>query len=294
MRRKISLTAGLFAALAIASTPLLTDIANADPSGSGKSATAEKAADKAPRAEFTDDFEGAAGSAVDGSKWKLETGDNESNHERQYYTSGTDNAALDGNGNLVITAKKENPGNYQCWYGACQYTSARLNTAETFKTKYGHAEARIKMSEGKGVWPAFWMLGEDMGSVGWPNCGEIDIMENVGHEPGTVHGTIHGPGYSGGEGIGAPYNLPDGKKFSDDFHTFAVDWSPEKIVWSVDGNEYQTRTPADLGGDKWVFDHNFYMILNLAIGGDWPGDPDGNTSVPQKLTVDYVKVTGGS
>jgi beta-glucanase (GH16 family) len=275
-------TAGLLATLVLAATPVL-----AAPAGAAEPP-------KPDAASFSDDFDGPAGSPVDSSKWQLETGDNVNNHERQYYTSGTDNAALDGQGHLVITAKKENPGNYQCWYGPCEYTSARLNTATTFKTTYGHVEARMKVPEGQGMWPAFWMLGEDIGSAGWPDCGEIDVMENVGFEPGTVHGTLHGPGYSGAGGIGAGYTLPDGQKFSDDFHTFAVDWSPEKITWSVDGNVYQTRTPADLNGNRWVFDHPFFMILNLAVGGDWPGDPDGSTSFPQQLVVDYVRVTGGN
>ena len=141
------------------------------------------------------------------------------------------------------------------------------------------------------MWPAFWMLGNDIGSAGWPNSGEIDIMENVGFEPGTVHGTIHGPGYSGSGGIGAGYTLPGGAHFADAFHTFAVDWAPNSITWSVDGNVYQTRTPADLNGNRWVFDHPFYIILNLAVGGYWPGDPDGSTPFPQQLVVDYVHVT---
>jgi hypothetical protein len=139
------------------------------------------------------------------------------------------------------------------------------------------------------MWPAFWMLGNDIGSVGWPQSGEIDVMENVGFEPNTVHGTIHGPGYSGGEGIGAGYTI--GSPFADAFHTFAVDWSPGRIVWSVDGNVYQTRTPTDLGGDRWVFDHPFFLILNLAVGGYWPGDPNSSTPFPNTLVVDYVRVT---
>ena len=191
----------------------------------------------------------------------------------------------------MITAKRENPGNYQCWYGTCEYTSARLSTPSTFTQAYGHMEARMKIPRGQGMWPAFWMLGNDIGSNGWPNCGEVDIMENVGFEPGTVHGTIHGPGYSGAAGIGAGYSLPGGAAFADDFHTFAVDWAPNSITWSVDGNVYETRTPGDLGGNRWVFDHPFYMILNLAVGGDWPGNPDGSTSFPQQLVVDYVHVT---
>ncbi|WP_181727190.1 glycoside hydrolase family 16 protein [Streptomyces sp. PT12] len=240
---------------------------------------------------FEDTFDGPAGSGVDGGKWQLEVGDNVNNHERQYYTPGNANAKLNGQGQLVIEARRENPGNYQCWYGRCEYTSARMNTAGRFTAQYGRVEARIKMSQGQGVWPAFWMLGNDIGDIGWPASGEIDVMENIGSEPGTVHGTIHGPGYSGAEGIGAAYTLPNGQRFADDFHTFAVDWSPDRITWSVDGNTYQTRTPADLGGDAWVFNKPFFLILNLAIGGYWPGDPDGSTQFPQQLTVDHVRVS---
>ncbi|MFE7978951.1 ricin-type beta-trefoil lectin domain protein [Streptomyces shenzhenensis] len=240
---------------------------------------------------FSDTFDGPAGAAVDSSKWQIETGDNVNNHERQYYTSGNNNAALDGQGHLVITARRENPANYQCWYGTCQYTSARLNTAGKFTAQYGHVEARMKVPRGQGMWPAFWMLGNDLGQVGWPNSGEIDIMENVGFEPSTVHGTIHGPGYSGSGGIGAGYTLPNGQAFADGFHTFAVDWAPNSITWSVDGTVYQTRTPADLGGNAWVFNKPFFLILNLAVGGYWPGDPDSSTVFPQQLLVDSVSVT---
>ncbi len=238
-------------------------------------------------ASFSDDFDGPAGAGVDGSKWGHETGDNVNNHERQWYTDGTANAALDGQGHLVITAKKESSGN-NCWYGPCEYTSARLNSSGKFAASSGHIEARMKLPRGQGMWPAFWMLGTDIGSAGWPNCGEIDIMENVGFEPNTVHGTIHGPGYSGSAGIGAPYSGPN---FSDDFHTYAIDWSTDRIVWSVDGNAYQTRTPADVGGNQWAFNHEFFLILNLAVGGYWPGDPDGSTQFPQQLVVDYVHVS---
>ncbi|MEU8577603.1 ricin-type beta-trefoil lectin domain protein [Streptomyces asoensis] len=240
---------------------------------------------------FSDEFDGPAGSAVDGARWQTETGDNVNNHERQYYTAGNRNAALDGQGHLVITARRENPGNYQCWYGRCEYTSARLNTSGRFTTTYGRVEARMKIPRGQGMWPAFWMLGNDIGQVGWPASGEIDVMENVGFEPPTVHGTLHGPGYSGSGGIGAGYTLPGGQAFADAFHTFAVDWSPNAITWSVDGTVYQRRTPADLGGRQWVFDKPFFVILNLAVGGYWPGDPDGSTVLPQQLLVDYVRVS---
>ncbi|WP_329422437.1 family 16 glycosylhydrolase [Streptomyces sp. NBC_01693] len=264
------------------------------PAQSAPAPATPPAAAAAAAVTFSDDFDGPAGSAVNGSKWQIETGDNVNNHERQYYTAGNNNAALDGQGNLVITARKDNPGNYQCWYGRCEYTSARLNTAGKFTTTYGRVEARMKIPRGQGIWPAFWMLGNDIGQVGWPNSGEIDIMENVGFEPGTVHGTLHGPGYSGSGGIGAGYSLPGGQAFADAFHTFAVDWSPNSITWTVDGNVYQRRTPADLGGRQWVFDKPFFVILNLAVGGYWPGDPDASTSFPQQLLVDYVRVSSDS
>ncbi|GHH65102.1 endo-1,3-beta-glucanase [Kitasatospora indigofera] len=241
---------------------------------------------------WNDDFDGAAGAAADPARWTQETGGSGyGNHELQYYTGGTGNAALDGQGHLVITARKNTDPGLSCWYGQCQYTSARLNTARTFTQAYGHFESRIKVPRGQGVWPAFWMLGNDLGTVGWPTSGEIDVMENVGAEPGTVHGTVHGPGYSGGGGIGAGYTLPNGQAFADDFHVFAVDWSPAAITWSVDGHAYQTRTPADVGGNRWVFDHPFFVILNLAVGGDWPGSPNGATAFPQTMTVDYVHTT---
>ncbi|MDT0477891.1 family 16 glycosylhydrolase [Streptomyces sp. DSM 41014] len=260
------------------------------PAAEARPSAATAATSAAAAMAFSDSFDGPAGAAVDGSKWQVETGDNVNNHERQYYTSGNKNAALDGQGHLVITARRENPSNYQCWYGTCQYTSARLNTSGKFNAQYGHVEARMKIPRGQGMWPAFWMLGTP---VNWPDSGEIDVMENVGFEPSTVHGTIHGPGYSGSGGIGAGYSLPNGQAFADAFHTFAVDWAPDSITWTVDGTVYQRRTPADLGGRSWVFNKPFFLILNLAVGGYWPGDPDGSTSFPQQLVVDSVSVTTG-
>ncbi|MYU17894.1 family 16 glycosylhydrolase, partial [Streptomyces sp. SID8361] len=292
--RRLLLSVVSFLALASLSTGL-TQGASASAADRAADSTARPAATarpaKAAAVTFSDEFDGAAGSAVNGSKWQIETGDNVNNHERQYYTAGNSNAALDGQGHLVITARRENPNNYQCWYGRCEYTSARLNTSGKFTTTYGRVEARMKVPRGQGMWPAFWMLGNDIGQVGWPNSGEIDIMENVGFEPSTVHGTLHGPGYSGSGGIGAGYSLPGGQAFADAYHTFAVDWSPNAITWSVDGTVYQRRTPADLGGRQWVFNKPFFVILNLAVGGYWPGDPDGSTSFPQQLLVDYVRVS---
>jgi beta-glucanase (GH16 family) len=241
-----------------------------------------------------DEFNGPAGSAVDGTKWVAEVGNGSNgwgNHEREYYTNATKNASMDGAGNLVVTAYKETLGNkYRCWYGVCQYTSARLKTQGKFEQAYGRFEARMRLPYGQGMWPAFWMLGSNINTAGWPTCGEIDIMENIGREPAAVHGTIHGPGYSGAGGIGAPYALTNGA-FGDAFHVFAVEWEPNQIRWYVDGNLYQTRTPADLPpGSTWVFDHPHFILLNLAVGGYWPGDPDSTTVLPQKMYVDYVRV----
>ena len=243
---------------------------------------------------WSDEFNGPAGSAVDGTKWVAEVGNGSNgwgNHQREYNTNATKNASMDGAGNLVITAHREQLGNkYRCWYGVCQYTSARLKTQGKFDQAYGRFEARIRLPYGQGIWPAFWMLGNNINTAGWPTCGEIDIMENIGREPTIVHGTIHGPGYSGAAGIGSQYALTTGA-FTDAFHVFAVEWEPNQIRWYVDGNLYQTRTPADLPpGSAWVFDHPHFMILNLAVGGYWPGDPDSTTVFPQRMYVDYVRV----
>jgi beta-glucanase (GH16 family) len=240
---------------------------------------------------WSDDFNGAAGSAPDASKWVHDTGGGGwGNSELEYYTNSTSNAALDGNGDLVITARKENPAGYSCWYGSCTYTSARLNTAGKFTQAYGRFEARIKIPRGQGMWPAFWALGDNIGSVGWPASGEIDTMENVGYEPGTIHGSLHGPGYSGGSPLTGSYTLPGGAAFADGFHTFAVDWAPDSISFSVDGIQYERHTPADTNGNAWVFNHPFFIIMNVAVGGGWPGSPNASTSFPQQMVIDYVHV----
>ncbi|MEP6923638.1 MAG: glycoside hydrolase family 16 protein [Pyrinomonadaceae bacterium] len=244
------------------------------------------------RLVWTDEFNGANGTAVDNAKWTAETGGSGwGNQELEYYTNSTNNAYQNGKGSLVIKAISENPPNSQCWYGPCLYSSARLVTKGKFDYKTGRFEARIKIPAGQGLWPAFWMLGNNIDQVSWPTCGEIDIMENIGREPSIVHGTIHGPGYSGGSSIGAPYTLAKGKRFSDDFHIYKVEWEPNVIRWYVDGNLYQTRTPSSLpAGTNWVYDHPFFLILNVAVGGGWPGNPDQTTVFPQAMMVDYVRV----
>ncbi len=239
---------------------------------------------------WSDEFNGPAGTAPDNSKWLHDTGGSGwGNGELQYYTSSTRNAAMDGHGNMAITARRENPNNYTCHYGTCQYTSARLLTAGKFSRNQGRFEARLKLPKGQGMWPAFWMLGDNVFTDGWPNSGELDVMENVGKEPGTIWGSIHGPGYSGANSVNASYTLPNGKALGDAFHTFTVDWGPESITWYIDGIPYSHKTKSGVSG-PWVFDHNFFLLLNLAVGGNWPGAPAPGTALPQSLLVDYVRV----
>ncbi|MEP6787572.1 MAG: glycoside hydrolase family 16 protein [Acidobacteriota bacterium] len=242
---------------------------------------------------FKDEFNGPNGTAADSSKWTYEVGGGGwGNQELEYYTNSTENGYLDGNGNLAIKAVKLTPPvSLSCWYGPCQYTSARLVSKGKFDLRSGRFEARIKIPQGQGVWPAFWLLGNNIDTVGWPQCGEIDIMENIGREPSTVHGTVHGPGYSGANGISASFNLVNNQAFATAFHNYALEWSSTEIRWYVDGILYKTVRPADLPqGGQWVFDHPFFIILNFAVGGGWPGNPDGTTVFPQTMLVDYVRV----
>jgi beta-glucanase (GH16 family) len=238
---------------------------------------------------WSDEFNGANGSGVDASKWVSETGGSGwGNQELEYYTSRTQNASQQ-DGNLAIKAVREK---YTGADGVTrEFTSARLKTQERFSQTYGRFEARIKIPGGQGMWPAFWMLGDDIDKNPWPACGEIDIMENIGKEPGTVHGSIHGPGYIGDTGLEAPYKLPEGQRFADDFHVFAVEWEPDAIRLYVDDHLYSSRTRADMKpGWKWAFDHPFFLLLNVAVGGDWPGNPDATSVFPQTMLVDYVRV----
>jgi beta-glucanase (GH16 family) len=262
-------------------------VTNGTGGAGGGSSLVDAAADTAGwRLVWSDEFEGPAGSAVDSTKWKFDLGNNNGwgNAELEDYTNRTQNAALDGNGNLVIAARKEA-------LGGQQYTSARLLTQGKATWTYGRFEARIQIPAGQGLWPAFWMLGDNIGTVGWPTCGEVDIMENIGREPALIHGTMHGPGYSGGNGIGGPASLPGNAAYAAAFHVYAVEWEVNSIRWSVDGTQYFATTPASIpGGTTWVYDHPFFIIMNVAVGGSWPGNPDGTTTFPQTMVVDYVRV----
>ncbi len=239
---------------------------------------------------WSDEFSGPDGSSPDSSKWTYDIGGNGwGNNELEYYTNRTQNAQIKG-GNLVITAQQE------AYTGADgvtrNYTSARLKTQGLFSQAYGRFEARIKIPAGQGMWPAFWMLGNDITSAGWPKCGEIDIMENIGKEPGTVHGALHGPSTSAPTSdLSAPFSLPAGQNFAGDFHLYAVEWEPGTIRFYVDTNLYATFTSSQWpAGGAWVFDHPFFIILNVAVGGNWPGSPDSTTVFPQQMLVDYVRV----
>lgn len=233
---------------------------------------------------WSDEFNQPDGTSPDPAKWGFETGGNGwGNNELEYYTARTNNAVI-MDGKLVIQARPEN-------YGGKPITSARLLTKDKWSWTYGRFEARIKIPRGQGIWPAFWMLGTNIGTASWPACGEIDIMENIGREPGKVHGTIHGPGYSGDAGIGGPYSLPAGGTFADDFHVYTVDCESNSIVWYVDHQPYFKVTPARLPkGTAWVYNHPKFLLLNLAVGGGWPGYPDKTTTLPQQMVVDYVRV----
>jgi len=231
---------------------------------------------------WSDEFDGPAGTAPDAAKWTYDLGASGwGNQELENYTGSRANSYLDGEGHLVIAALESAPHHY---------TSARLKTQGKFTVTYGRIEARIRIPYSQGIWPAFWMLGDHVHGKGWPDCGEIDIMENIGKEPDTVHGTVHGPGYSGANGIGKPFAIDSGR-FADDYHVYAVEWSPDRVEFLVDGKSYHTVTPASLpAGAQWVYDHPFYLILNVAVGGNWPGNPDETSVFPQKMLVDYVRV----
>jgi beta-glucanase (GH16 family) len=258
-----------------------------------------------------DEFDGPDGSGVDPTKWSHDIGDGTTtklgswtpgdgwgNDELQYYTDGTANTVVQG-GNLVITAA-QGGATYTCHYydaspayaaGPCKYTSGRIETLGIFEHAYGRYEVRAKLPSGPGLWPAFWMMGNDIATKDWPACGEIDVMENIGIEPAINHGSIHATTYSD-TGLTATYTLPGGA-LSDAFHVFAIEWDAASIRWYVDDSLYETQTTTTAKND-WPFSHPFFLILNLAVSSDsngsWGGAPTSATHFPQTLLVDYVRV----
>jgi beta-glucanase (GH16 family) len=239
---------------------------------------------------WSDDFSGADGSTPDATKWAYDLGGGGwGNQELETYTSRAQNAQIKG-GNLVITAQQET---FTGTDGITRnYTSARLKTQDLFKQAYGRFEARIKIPKGQGIWPAFWMLGNDISTVSWPKCGEIDIMENIGREPGINHGSLHGPSTTAPTSdMTSTISLPAGPAYGDDFHVYAIEWEPGTVRFYVDANNYATFTQAQWpAGGQWVFDKPFFILLNVAVGGSWPGSPDATTQFPQQMLVDYLRV----
>lgn len=227
---------------------------------------------------WQDEFDGKA---IDPANWTYDLGGGGwGNGEAEYYTSRTENARVE-NGNLIIEAHQEK-------YEGSYYTSARLKTQGLQSFQYGRVEARLKVPAGAGLWPAFWMLGSNFNGSNWPDCGEIDIMEYIGKEPDLIMGTMHGPGYAGALGKTKwnrqKYNI------ADDFHTVAIEWDTNQVSWFYDGTKYNTISRVDLGDREWVFDQPFFIILNLAVGGQLPGPVGLNTTFPVQLLVDYVRV----
>lgn len=227
---------------------------------------------------WQDEFDGRT---IDPNNWTFDLGGGGwGNGEAEYYTSRQENARVE-DGMLIIEARQEK-------FEDSYYTSARLKTQGLQTFQYGRVEARLKVPEGKGLWPAFWMLGADFNGSNWPDCGEIDIMEYIGKEPDLIMGTLHGPGYSGALGLSQwnrqTYNI------ADDFHTYAIEWEMDEIRWYYDGQHYHTVISADVGDQEWVFDHPFFIILNLAVGGTLPGPVGLDTVFPTQLYVDYVRV----
>ncbi|HTM46993.1 MAG TPA: glycoside hydrolase family 16 protein [Polyangiaceae bacterium] len=247
---------------------------------------------------WSDEFEGPAQSAPDPTKWAQYVRGCNYNDEMEFYTDSRNNSYLDGQGRLVIQAIRED---YDINH---KFTSGRLETLGSMEQLYGAFEARIKLPSGKGLWPAFWLLGNDFlnaqGQPTWPQAGEADILEMHGSNPHQISGAIHMPGFCGGGGtqlcmsgpLSRDFVLPNGGSFADDFHVFRFEWADTGMRWLVDGKSFHERSRANMEklGVPWVFNHPFFMILNLAVGGAFDGNPIATTVFPQQLIVDYVRV----
>jgi beta-glucanase (GH16 family) len=229
---------------------------------------------------WQDEFDGTS---IDLNKWEMEIGDKWFNNELQAYTNSPANAFIQ-TGNLVIQANKET-------LRSANYTSARMRTKLKGDWTYGKIDVRAKLPKGQGIWPAIWMLPTDEVFGGWPKSGEIDIMEFLGHDLKTTYGTVHyGQEWPKNQHQGTGYKLPSGT-FSDGFHIFSIIWTKDFIRWYVDGEQFFSITKGALSPENYPFNNRFHLILNLAVGGDWPGNPDANTVFPQQMLVDYVRVS---
>lgn len=230
---------------------------------------------------WSDEFEGPTNQSPDSTKWTYDIGTDWGNAQLEYDTDRPENVSLDGSGNLAITARKEA-------YEGQSYTSARIVTRGLFEPTYGRIEARIKLPAGDGIWPAFWVLGANLPEVGWPQCGKFDVVEYFGKEPETIFGANHGPGHTGEDAVMRTLSLEEGR-FDEAFHVFRVDWLPDRFDWYLDGNLYHSITADEIPGE-WVYDHPFYLILNVAVGGGSAGVPTEETTFPKTMLVDWVRV----
>lgn len=245
---------------------------------------------------WSDEFTGPSGARVDTTKWRYDTADGCAgnncgwgNNEKEYYSSAPENIALNGQGQLLIVARIA-PSGLTCYYGPCRYTSAKITTRGKMHVAPGRVAARIKLAAGQGLWPAFWLLGQNIGAVGWPTSGELDVMENRGSAPTITSSAVHGPGYSGNTPFAHAHTLAGGT-VADDFHTFAMEWDSLHIRFFVDDSVHYVVSKSDVQNyGKWVFDQPFYLLLNLAIGGHFDGNPQSDSIFPATMLVDYVRV----
>jgi len=236
----------------------------------------------ASRLVFSDEFNGANGSKPDPAKWTIDPGTGQ-NNEIQYYTNNL-NTFMDGTGSLVMEARRET-------MGGRDYTSHRMNTSNKFHFQYGRVEARIRVNKGNGFWPAFWMMGADfLTGRPWPYNGEIDIMEVLGRNTNECYTTLHAPAYNGGAGYGQKHTAP--VDLANDFHVYAAEWDSRGIRFFLDSQQIfnASKDTVETTRGPWVYDHQFYVILNLAVGGDFPGPVDPSTPFPSRVLVDYVRV----
>ena len=272
--RARALTACLVAILLTATWGLVQASRSAT---SGSSEGAREPQINAPGLVWDDEFSGPTGSRPSPARWESEYGSRTG--MLQVYTGRSGNVALDGAGHLVITARRTGRG----------YTSASIQTEGRFHAEYGRLEARIKIPSGQGLWPAFWAVGTDFNRVGWPRSGEIDIMENFGNDPFKITGTIHGP-WRTSNGYAIQFDKLSPVSLANGFHVYGVTWSPDRITFTLDGTGYATVTPASLSpGQEWVFNRPFFLILDLAVGGQGSGSP-ASTSFPARMLVDWVRV----
>lgn len=245
---------------------------------------------------WSDEFDGPAGSRIDTTKWRYDVGDGckegicgWGNGERETYTDSVENVSLTGDGQLQVVARRAGRS-IPCYYGPCWYTSGKITTRGKMAAQPGRVEARIKLPTGQGLWAAFWMLGNGWPTSPWPQCGELDIMEAKGSQPSTTSSAIHGPGYSGATPFAHATSLTNGV-FAGEFHTFAIEWDARYVRFFVDDSAHYmvTRSEIERFGQSRL-DQPYFLVLNLAVGGGFDGDPRSDAIFPATMLVDYVRV----